>query len=414
MAVRSKLAAICLTVWLTTMVLLGCQPSAKAPQQPAALPVLQHLAEGEVPAFNDDLDLPSLQQAIQRSLTFYDHLPLDETLPFGDRLVSIGVLRDSLRHFSKILETSPKKLEDSTFIAREFDVYRTAGGRTGSLLVTGYYEPILPGGLKPTAKYRYPIYRVPPDLVAVELSQFGLKHCAERLVGRLEGNRVVPYFTRAEIVGQGRLERYQGQLAWLDDPISVFFLHIQGSGVIRLDDGQVLRVGYAGSNGRPYRSVGKYLLDRGVIAPEEMSLQAIREYLQQHLEQLDEVLNYNESFVFFRRVTEGPLGNMGYIITAGRSIATDQRNYPKGALGFLVSEKPQLDPSGRRSGWEPLQRWVLNQDTGGAIRGPRRIDLFFGTGHLAEAMAGPMKQPGIMYFLLKKGSVLVTKAGEVD
>ncbi len=360
------------------------------------------------------MDLPSLQEALGRSLAFYDRLTPSEILPFGEKYVTVAVLKDSLRHFSRILESHPEKLKDSSFVVREFDLYRSGDGRAGSLLVTGYYEPILAGSLKPSATHLYPIYRVPPDLVAVELSPFGLKHCAERLVGRLEGNRVVPYFSRAEINGQGRLERYQGQLAWLKDPVSVFFLHIQGSGLIDLDDGELLRVGYAGTNGRPYRSVGKYLLDKGVIAADAMSLQTIRDYLKKHPKQLDEILNYNESYVFFRRLAEGPLGNLGFVITAGRSMATDQRYFPRGALAFLVSEKPQLDGNGGWVGWEPLQRWVLNQDTGGAIRGPKRIDVFFGTGQLAEALAGPMKQAGVCYFLLKKGSRLVAKTEAMD
>jgi membrane-bound lytic murein transglycosylase A len=391
------------------MVLVGCRPSDNISQQPDALPVLQPLALDEQPVFKDDLDFPSLKEALGRSLSFYDRLSPNEILPFGDKYVSVAVLKDSLRHFSRILESHPEKLKDSRFVVREFDLYRTGDGKGKSLLVTGYYEPILAGSLKPSATYLYPIYRVPPDLVAVELAPFGLKHCAERLVGRLEGNRVVPYFSRAEINGQGRLERYQGQLAWLADPISVFFLHVQGSGVIDLEDGELLRVGYAGTNGRPYRSVGKYLLDMGAVTADAMSLQTIRDYLRMHPKQVDEILNYNESYVFFRRLTEGPLGNLGFVITAGRSMATDQRYFPKGALAFLVSEKPRLDGNGHQLGWEPLQRWVLNQDTGGAIRGPKRIDVFFGTGQLAEALAGPMKQPGVCFFLLKKGSRLVAK-----
>jgi membrane-bound lytic murein transglycosylase A len=411
--VRSNLAALAMAVCFAVM-LTACQPMGKTPQPTATQPILQHLSGHQLPSFKDDLDYHSLKQAIQSSLSFYDHLPQDRTLPFGEYRVSIAVLRESLRHFANILETHPDKLENSAFIGEEFDIYRTIGGKSGSLLVTGYYEPVLRGAHMPTAQYRYPLYGVPPDLVTVELSQFDSKRFGgDRLVGRLDGNRVVPYYTRGEIDGQRRLEQYQGQLAWADDPLAVFFLHIQGSGVIHLEDGSTFRVGYAGANGRPYRSVGKLLLERGVIAPEDMSLQAIRGYLQQHPEELDEVLNHNESYVFFHKVTEGPVGNLGQVITAGRSIATDQRYYPKGGLTFLVSEKPQLDTNGRVLGWEPLNRWVFNQDTGGAILGPSRIDLFCGTGKSAEAMAGPMKQVGVCYFLLKKGSLLEnTPAGD--
>ena len=396
------------------MVLAGCRFSDKSSQQADASPELKPIAQSEQLNFEDDLDLSSLQEALGRSLEFYEHLPSNEFLPFGEKQVTVAVLKDSLRHFSRILESHPEKLKDSSFVVREFDLYRIGEGQAKTSLVTGYYEPILAGSLKPSRTYLYPIYRVPPDLVAVDLAQFSLKHCTERLAGRLEGNRVVPYFSRAEINNQGRLARYQGQLAWLEDPISVFFLHIQGSGVINLEDGEFLRVGYAGTNGRPYRSIGKYLLDMGAISADAMSLQAIRDYLRKHPEQLDEILNYNESYVFFRRLTEGPVGSLGFVITAGRSMATDHHHFPKGALAFLVSEKPRLDNDGRQVGWEPLQRWVLNQDTGGAIRGPKRIDVFFGTGPLAEALSGPIKQPGTCYFLLRKGSRLVTKEDVVE
>jgi membrane-bound lytic murein transglycosylase A len=404
--VRSNLSAWGGAVWLT-MTLAACQPAGQAPQQTAPPPVLQHISGSQLPSFRDDLDFQSLKQAIDSSLSFYDRLPRDRTFPFGERRVSVAVLRESLTHFAKILETGPDQLENSGFIEREFDIYRTASGKAGNLLVTGYYEPVLQGSLAPTARYRYPLYRAPPDLVTVELSQFDPKRFgSDRLLGRLDGERVVPYYTRAEIDGQGKLAQFRGQLAWLDDPLAVFFLHVQGSGVIRLEDGSTFRVGYAGANGRPYRSVGKLLLERGVIAPEDMSLQAIRGYLQQHPEELDEVLNYNESYVFFRKVTEGPVGNLGQLVTAGRSIATDHRHYPKGGLTFLMSEKTRLDANGRVVNWQPLHRWVLNQDAGGAIRGPSRIDLFCGTGTSAEAVAGPMKQVGVCYFLLKKGSPL--------
>jgi membrane-bound lytic murein transglycosylase A len=411
--VRSNLTAWCGVVGVAMMVLTGCQPSSKTPQHPTALPVLQLVSTQQLPSFKDDLAFLSLREAIHSSLSFYEHLPQERKIAFGEHQVSVATLRESLTHFAKILESQPEKLEDSDFLGREFDVYRCAGGKSGNLLVTGYYEPVLQGSLQPTARYRYPLYQVPKDLVTIELSQFDPKRFgSERLVGRLDGDRVIPYYTRAEIDGQGKLERHQGQLSWLDDPIAVYFLHVQGSGVIRLEDGHTFRVGYAGANGRPYRSIGKLLLDKGVVAPEDMSLQAIRSYLQQHPEELDEVLRFNESYVFFRKVTAGPVGNLGYLVTAGRSIATDQRYYPKGGLAFLVSEKPRRDANGRSTGWEPFNRWVLNQDTGGAIRGPSRIDLFCGTGEPAEAVAGPMKQDGVCYFLLKKGSILENRAAE--
>jgi membrane-bound lytic murein transglycosylase A len=176
--------------------------------------------------------------------------------------------------------------------------------------------------------------------------------------------------------------------------------------VIRLSpDGQQIRVGYAGANGRPYYGIGKELVETGAVSREAMSLQAIRNYLRSHPESQDEIMWKNESYVFFKRLSQGPVGSLDAVLTAGRSIATDPRFHPRGALAFLVSEKPVYDSSGEIRSWERFGRWVLNQDTGGAIKGPGRIDLFCGTGDDAEKIAGPMKQQGDLYYIIKKGLI---------
>jgi membrane-bound lytic murein transglycosylase A len=250
------------------------------------------------------------------------------------------------------------------------------------------------------------LYGVPPDLLTVDLAAFNnIRFAGEQLVGRLKDKRVIPYYTRAEIDGEQKLEGAECKLVWLRDPVDIFFLHIQGSGMIRMPGGQYRRVGYAGTNGRPYRSIGKDLLDKGVLKPEEISLQTIREYLRGHPEVRNEIMWRNESYVFFRWVKEGPVGSLNVPLTAGRSIAMDGRYQPRGALAFLFSEKPQLDLKGEVRGWEPLHRWVLNQDTGGAIKGVGRVDLFCGTGEAAESIAGRLKQDGKIYFLIKRGTI---------
>jgi membrane-bound lytic murein transglycosylase A len=191
-------------------------------------------------------------------------------------------------------------------------------------------------------------------------------------------------------------------LVWLKDPVKAFFLHVQGSGAIHLPDGRLLRVGYAGKNGRPYRSIGQYLIEKGEIAPEAMSLQAIEAYLEEHPERIEEVLWHNESYIFFRKIDKGPVGSISVVLTAGRSIATDPAFYPRGGLAFLKTQQPVLDDSGEVTGWKPLNRWVLNQDTGGAIKGYGRVDLFAGSGKEAEWVAGRLKHSGMLYFLVKK------------
>jgi membrane-bound lytic murein transglycosylase A len=270
------------------------------------------------------------------------------------------------------------------------------------VLFTGYFEPTIAGSLTPDDHYRYPIYGVPDDLVNIDLAKFRSKYKGERLVGRVQGKRVVPYHSREEIDSGDVLAGKGYELAWVANPIDIFFLHIQGSGRIRLPDGEFLRINYAGSNGWPYRSVGRLLIEEDHIPKEVMSMQAIRKHLLKHPEQTTEVLNHNPSYVFFRKADEGPLGSIGVVLTAGRSIATDSRLFPRGALAFIECEKPIFAQDGVILGWQPFGRYVLNQDTGGAIKGAGRVDLFWGNGPYSRIAAGHLKHEGSLYFLLIK------------
>ena len=172
-----------------------------------------------------------------------------------------------------------------------------------------------------------------------------------RRVGRLEGDRLVPYYSRAEIDHKGALRGRGYEIAWTKDPVDNFFLQIQGSGILKLPDGRRLQVGYAGQNGLPYRSIGRLLIEGGKIPREEMSMQRLRRYLAEHPAERDEIMAYNESYVFFRFLSEGPLGTLEVPVSAGRSIATDLRLFPKGALGFVYSERPVLGAGGKLLGW---------------------------------------------------------------
>jgi membrane-bound lytic murein transglycosylase A len=288
-------------------------------------------------------------------------------------------------------------------IRSNFDLYEARGSDgAGDMLVTGYYQPILEGNLTRTGEFRYPIYGKPKDLIEVETVTLRSQVQSEKLIGRLNGEELVPYYSRHEIDGMGKLKDKGYEIAWAKDPIDVFFLHVQGSGILRLRDGGTLAVGYAGSNGRPYRSIGRVLIDRGKIPAEEVTMQRLRQYLREHREERDEILAQNESYIFFRFLSEGPLGSLEVPLTAGRSIATDPRIFPKGALALLVSHKPVFDLQGRVARWQPFTRFVLNQDAGSAIKGEGRVDLFFGAGELAGQSAGLMKSPGKLYFLLPR------------
>lgn len=381
------------------MLSAACSP---APREPLKAAVFELVAGDRLPAFADDVDPASLQEAVQTSLTFLERVPEGQNFLLGERELSPAVLKASLLHFLELLHSDRLNRDR---VAEAFDVYRVRGEKEReSSLVTGYYEPLVEGRLQRDPEYAFPLYGLPPDLVTIELAAFDpLRFPGERLVGRLHGNRVVPYYSRAEIDGAGKLDQYGCQLVWLNDPVAAFFLQVQGSGQVRLADGRLVRIGYAGANGRPYRSIGKVLIDRGALTPEEMSLQAIRTYLHQHPENRNELMWHNESYVFFRWVQEGPLGSLNLPLTAGRSIATDPRYFPRGALAYLETQQPRLDKAGQPLGWKSLNRWVLNQDTGGAIKGPGRVDLFCGTGEQAEEVAGRMRHPGSLYLLVKKG-----------
>lgn len=386
--------------WVLLMLLWSCVPQpAKEPPREAHF---ERLALSEWPVLHDDMNLELLQAAIERSLVYFQRVPADRSFPLGDIQIPASLMKETLALF---LDHMTNGTLDPETLARSFDLYGLRPlPEGGGALVTGYYEPVLEGTLVPDDVYRYPLYGVPPDLLTMDLHAFDPDRFqgGERWVGRLQESRVIPYFTRSEIDSLRKIEGCGCQIAWLKDPMDAFFLHIQGSGVVQLPDGGRRRVGYAGANGRPYRSVGKMLIDRGHLPSEGMSMQVIRDFLKSHPELQDEILGHNESYVFFRWVEKGPVGSLNVLLTEGRSVAMDPKHQPRGALAFLETSKPRLSSNGQWAGSESLSRWVLNQDAGGAIKGFGRVDLFCGTGEPAERVAGRMKYPGRVYFLLKK------------
>jgi membrane-bound lytic murein transglycosylase A len=280
-----------------------------------------------------------------------------------------------------------------------WQISQSEGGADG--LVTGYYEPLLRGSRYATPKFRYPIYAAPEDLLVVDLSSLYPELKNLRLRGRLQGNKVVPYFSRAEIEAGAAPVRGK-ELAWVDDAVELFFLQIQGSGRVRLDNGDVIRVGYADQNGHPYRSIGKWLIDKGELTLDKASMQGIKEWGRRNPDRLPELLNANPSYVFFRELPNhlsGPLGALGVPLTAERSIAIDPRGTPLGAPVWLATSRPNSS--------EGFNRLVMAQDTGGAIRGNVRADFFWGFGDEAGRQAGGMKQKGRMWVLLPRDFPLI-------
>ncbi len=356
----------------------------------------------DLPLFNDDLDQDSLRRAIHRSLEFLAKLPPDRSIGEQPRKITAREVKESLLSFLNLLDLwdQPEKLGRE--IRARFDLYPLSETPEGEVLFTGYYQPLIEGSLTETRQFRFPIYGKPKDLIVADMVTVTPQLRVEKIVGRLDGDRLVPYLSRYEIDALGRLKGKGYEIAWVKDPVDLFFLHIQGSGIMRLEDGRQVQLNYAASNGRQYKAIGRLLIDSGKIPEQEISMQRLRRYLMEHPEERDALFAQNESYVFFRFVNNGPLGSLEVPLTPGRSIATDSRLFPKGALAFVVSRKPVLDATGNLTGWQSFSRFVLNQDTGSAIRGPRRVDLYLGSGYEAGLAAGVMKTNGKVYFLLKK------------
>lgn len=341
----------------------------------------------------DDLAGAGLDEAAAASLKALAKQSPAKTYTLCDRQVTVAELAASLKELRQLWRSTGGGAEFLARAAERFVLLAARPeGKGKRLLVTGYFEPMLEGALEREGAFFYPLYPPPPDLV----NKGGE-------IGRLEGGRLVPYWSRGEIETRKLLAG--SELVYLDDPVEAFILQVQGSGRVRLRDGSVRRLQYAAKNGRPYRSIGKFLVERGAMGLDEVTLPAISAYLKDHPEEVDEVLRYNESFVFFRwgdHDQSGPLGSLGVPLTAGRSVALDRECFPPGAPAFLKTRQPKFNEKDEIVGWRNLQRLVFNQDSGSGIRGPARLDLFLGHGVRARAAAGVMKSQGQLYFLLRK------------
>ena len=372
---RRVVGGVCLGVLLVLAAVWARPASAQAPR------ALRPVAESEMPALLDVGDYASLQEAIVQNLVWLERRPPQSTFAFGSRTITVGEQVRALGRMLELLADDPTPDALEALVLEEFDVLRSAGRNDGTVLVTGYHEPIVDAALQPSAEYRVPILAAPSDL-------------SER------SSAAPAYPTRAEIESGG-LAGQARPLAWARDPIDVFFLEVEGSGTLRLTDGSEIRIGYAGTNRRPYRSIGRLLIDEGHIEREAMSMRALREWLQAHPDQLSRVLHHNPSYVFFARRAGPPVGSLGVPLTPGRSIATDPHVFPPGSLAFLLTERPRPTVDGEIA-WGPVSRFVLSQDAGGVIRGPGRVDVFWGRGAEADLAASEMKQSGELYVLVPK------------
>ncbi len=379
-------------------------PATEKPVCPAAPPVATAPAPPPEPAPVPEVEYRGrLQPAAWKELPDWGREPLRDSLVAFTRGCAELVKQETWKTScaaAAALPASAGERDIAAFFESNFEPHQVINAdETTAGMVTGYYEPLLRGSRTRTKTFRYPIYAVPQDLVVVDLSSVypDLKH--KRLRGRLEGNRLVPYYARSDIEKEDTPLKGL-EIAWVDDAVELFFLHIQGSGQVQLASGERLRVGYAEQNGHPFRSVARLLIQRRELPPERTSMQGIKDWARRHPGKVQQFMNANPSYVFFKELDPGlpgPIGSLGVPLTAERSIAVDPRVIPLGVPVYLATTFPGSP--------RPLNRLMVAQDTGGAINGGVRADFFWGFGDEAGGLAGKMRQSGRLWVLLPKGYV---------
>jgi membrane-bound lytic murein transglycosylase A len=363
--------------------------AADAPHAEPAMAPLELVGSNETPPLLGALrgDLAGLVESLDRSLEWFEKPSSHEYFPLH------GISHEHAWASVYAFRTLVTRIDDVQQLDRRirehFDFFRSAGGDgRGTVLFTGYYAPTFDASRTRTEVYRYPLYRRPVDLV--EDSVTGQ-------MGRSFAGQIVPYATRAEIERAGMLAG--SELAWLQDPFEVYLIHVQGSAALTLEDGSVMYISYDGNNGHEYVSVARELMADGKIAEDELSLDEVRGYFARHPEDLEPYLRRNPRYIFFREGNGSmwPVGSLGISLTPTRSLATDKELFPPGGVTFVVAFAP--DESGRM---KPIERFMLDQDSGGAIRTPGRADIYYGVGREAERRAGGQYSGGSLYYLFLK------------
>ena len=340
--------------------------------------------------FQDSFDKEGLRQACLRQLNVLDRVLAVNNLPAEKR-----AYYEEVADITRTLLSGFDSPDFGRFVQENFDFYR--GGKTGSVLFTGYYTPLLYGSREKDERYKYPVYGLPEDLIFVDLEKFGK---SGKVKGAVKGRELVPYYRREEI--ENKLGFEQTPLLYVDDKVALFFLHIQGSGIVEMQDGSRIRLNYADNNGFSYVSIGRQLISDNEVLREQMSMEAIREYFQRRPEKIDHYFNQNPSYVFFKVDTGGPFGSSGAVVTPSRSIAADSGYFPKYGLAYIETEIPDSKREDGNIKTMPISALVFDQDSGGAIKGPGRVDIYFGEGDEAAFRAGFMKNEGNIYYLKKK------------
>jgi len=294
-------------------------------------------------------------------------------------------------------ETS--KNDPKNFFLKNFTAYQLlSDDESKEGLITGYYEPLLQGSLHKTKRFKYPVYALPKNLYTIDMSSAYKSLSNYRLRGKIKGNKIVPYDTRKEIE-KSNYEKNPNlnPICFVDNKIDLFFLQIQGSGKVQLENGKIINIGYAGQNGRPYYSIGRKLIQIGAIEKKDVSLQTIRKWLVENPSKVDEILHLNQSYVFFTKKAKTATGSLGTELTANRNLAVDRKSIPLGFPVFIKTTNPLTS--------KPINQLMVAADTGGAIKGKIRADFFFGNGEKAQDLAGKMKQKGELFIFVPNNQI---------
>nr|MBF0221049.1 murein transglycosylase A [Desulfobulbaceae bacterium] len=385
---------------LCLLIVGGCAKIVTKPYERCRVRVLTPSAITRLPLFVDG-DYSSLATALGRSIDALRLRPQAEMISACGKEYTVAEQLTTLIDFQQLLWlTDDGSLNQSVWDSFTVCEVLNSQGEP-ELLATGYFQPYFKASRTFNPPYIYPLYKRPADLVQYNE---GIDGKTVSAVGRLSDGGYVPYWSRREIETEKLLAGQE--LLFLADPVDAFVLHVQGSGLAELEDGTVLQVLFDGSNGRAYRSIGRLLVDEGRLSLAEVTLPKIRRYLQEHLDDRQRILHYNERYIFFRTAElenqSGPIGSMGSVLTPERSIALDNSCYPIGGLFFMESTKPLLASNQEVLGWDSFSRFVVHQDTGAAITGSGRLDFFWGSGEYAQAAAGVMKQPARLYMIVGK------------
>jgi membrane-bound lytic murein transglycosylase A len=365
-------------------------------------PPLESIAD--LKGFTDDMDPASLGRAIDNQLAVMFEQDPASPVRLGDFTLTRGRLVETLEAFQKLLQKNLPQEEFNKKVSDEFLLYRVGKGKNKKVLFTGYYRPVITASPTPSARYRFPLYQMPEKGFQSVKKQGGI-----RLVGSNSGIKQIQQrtknwrnLTREEIDRKGALSHQGLEVAWLDNELERYFLHIQGSGVLEFPDGTRQGIRYQGSNSYSYNSIGKKMIRDGVITTSQGSMQEIKKYFANNPQNISKYLSQNKRYIFFSLSDEGAIGSGGGELVGGRSIATDKSIYPAGGLVFVKVRQPVLDANNKIKYWKPISRFVIDQDTGSAIRGKARADLYFGTGKKAGAKAGHYHEKGEVYYLIKK------------